>query len=74
MDPITAGILGTVLLLAIIFLLRIPVGFAMAIIGFSGFAYVLNWNAATGMLGTELWNVFSKYGLTVIPQIGRAHV
>jgi tripartite ATP-independent transporter DctM subunit len=67
MDPITAGILGTLLLLITIFLIRIPVGFAMGIIGFCGFAYVLNWNAATGMLGTELWNVFSKYGLTVIP-------
>ena len=67
MDPITAGIFGTVLLLAAIFFLRIPVGFAMGIIGFGGFAYVLNWNAATGMLGTEVWNVFSKYGLTVIP-------
>jgi len=67
MDPITAGIVGTLLLLAAIFLFRIPVAFAMGIIGFGGFAYVLNWNAATGMLGTELWNVFSKYGLTVIP-------
>ncbi|MGE4194670.1 MAG: TRAP transporter large permease [Pseudodesulfovibrio sp.] len=67
MDPITAGILGTLLLLVSIFLFRIPVAFAMGIIGFSGFAYVLNWNAATGMLGTELWNVFSNYGLTVIP-------
>ena len=67
MDPITAGIVGTITLLAAIFLFRIPVGFAMGIIGFSGFAYVLNWDAATGMLGTELWNVFSKYGLTVIP-------
>lgn len=67
MDPITAGIAGTILLLVAIFLFRIPVAFAMGIIGFGGFAYVLNWNAATGMLGTELWNVFSKYGLTVIP-------
>ena len=67
MDPITIGIVGTILLLVAIFFLRIPVAFAMGIIGFLGFAHVLNWNAATGMLGTELWNVFSKYGLTVIP-------
>lgn len=67
MDPITAGIAGTLLLLAAIFFLRIPVGFAMAIIGFGGFAYVLNWNAATGMIGTELWGIFSKYDLSVIP-------
>jgi TRAP-type C4-dicarboxylate transport system permease large subunit len=67
MDPITAGIAGTAVLLVAIFFLRIPVGFAMGIIGFVGFAYVLNWRAATGMLGTELWDVFSNYGLTVIP-------
>ncbi|NDV18609.1 TRAP transporter large permease subunit [Pseudodesulfovibrio sp. JC047] len=67
MDPITIGIVGTVVLLIAIFLFRIPVGFAMGIIGFVGFATILNWNAATGMLGTELWNVFSKYGLTVVP-------
>jgi len=67
MDPITAGLVGTLLLLVAIFFLRIPVAFAMGIIGFAGFAYILNWNAATGMLGTEMWNVFSKYGLTVIP-------
>ena len=67
MEPATVGVLGTVLLLASIFILRIPVGFAMGVAGFCGFAYVLNWNAATGMLGTEVWNVFSNYGLTVIP-------
>ncbi|ADU63933.1 MAG: TRAP transporter large permease [Pseudodesulfovibrio sp.] len=67
MDPITAGMVGTAVLLLAIFFLRIPVGFAMGIIGFVGFAYVLNWQAATGMLGTELWDVFSNYGLTVIP-------
>ncbi len=39
----------------------------MGIIGFIGFAKVLNLKAAYGMLGTEIWNVFSSYGLTVIP-------
>ena len=63
MEPIFVGLSRLVL----IFFFRIPVGFAMAVIGFGGFVYVLNWDAATGMLGTELWSVFSKYGLTVIP-------
>ncbi|MBI9110730.1 TRAP transporter large permease [Maridesulfovibrio ferrireducens] len=67
MEPITIGFVGIVCLLLVILTLRIPVGFAMGIIGFIGFAKVLNLKAAYGMLGTEVWNVFSSYGLTVIP-------
>lgn len=67
MEPITIGIAGIFSLLLVILFLRIPVGFAMGIIGFIGCARVLNLKAAYGMLGTEVWNVFSSYGLTVIP-------
>ncbi|WP_320006299.1 TRAP transporter large permease [Maridesulfovibrio sp.] len=67
MEPITVGIVGVICLLLVILVLRVPVGFAMGIIGFIGFAKVLNLKAAYGMLGTEIWNVFSSYGLTVIP-------
>ncbi|BBD09434.1 TRAP transporter large permease [Desulfovibrio ferrophilus] len=67
MSLVTVGILGILALLAILFLLRMPVGFAMGIVGFIGFAHVINTKAAMGMLGTELWQVFSSYGLTVIP-------
>jgi tripartite ATP-independent transporter DctM subunit len=67
MEPITIGFVGIICLLLLIFIMRIPVGFAMGIIGFIGFAKVLNLKAAYGMLGTEVWNVFSSYGLTVIP-------
>jgi len=63
----TIGILGIVALMALLFFLRMPVGFAMGIVGFLGFAHVITMNAALGMLGTELWSVFSSYGLTVIP-------
>jgi len=61
------GILGIAILLAILFIMRMPVGFAMALVGFVGFMTVINAQAALGMLGTEIWNVFSSYGLTVIP-------
>lgn len=63
----TIGILGIAALMALLFFLRMPVGFAMGIVGFLGFAHVISMNAALGMLGTELWSVFSSYGLTVIP-------
>lgn len=61
------GILGILVLLAVLFLLGMPVGFAMAIVGFAGYCFVLNLKAGLGMLSTELWSTFSKYGLTVIP-------
>lgn len=67
MEPATIGLLGIAILLASIFALRIPVGFAMGITGYLGFMAVLGPQAASGMLGTEVWNVFSSYGLTVIP-------
>ncbi len=67
MDLTTVGILGIVVLLAVLFLLAMPVGFAMAVVGFVGFAVVINPDAAMNMVGTVIWSTFSKYGLTVIP-------
>jgi len=61
------GVIGILVLLAVLFFLGMPVGFAMAIVGFTGYCLVLNVKAGLGMLSTELWNTFSKYGLTVIP-------
>ncbi len=61
------GILGIVILLAVMFLMRMPVGFAMAVVGFCGLVYVLSWKAALGLIGNQLWSTFSSYGLTVIP-------
>jgi tripartite ATP-independent transporter DctM subunit len=61
------GILGIVILLAVLFFLGMPVGFAMAVVGFCGFCYVVSVKAALNMVGADLWMTFSKYGLTVIP-------
>ncbi|MBE0618275.1 MAG: TRAP transporter large permease subunit, partial [Proteobacteria bacterium] len=67
MDPITVGLLGIVVLMAVIFVLRMPVGFAMAVVGFLGFAQVVNPTAALNAVSSSLWQTFSSYGLTVIP-------
>jgi len=61
------GIIGIVILLLALFLLGMPVGFAMGIVGFCGFWYVVSFNAAITMVSTDIWNTFSKYGLTVVP-------
>ncbi len=65
-SPLT-GLIGTFLMLFVMLFLRVPVGFAMGLMGFLGMAYAVNWNAALGLIGTDLWNTFSSYGLTVIP-------
>lgn len=61
------GIIGIVVLLFILFFLGMPVGFSMAIVGFTGFCYVINIPAGMNMAGSVFWSVSSKYGLTVIP-------
>ncbi|MGD8369138.1 MAG: TRAP transporter large permease [Desulfobacterales bacterium] len=61
------GILGIVILLLALFFLGTPVGFAMGVVGFVGFAYVISPAAALNMVGSVVWSTFSKYGLTVIP-------
>lgn len=61
------GILGVAVLLLILFFLGMPVGFAMALVGFCGFCYVVSFNAGLDMVSSVLWETFSKYGLTVIP-------
>jgi len=61
------GIMGIALLLIFLFVMGMPVGFAMGTVGFLGFWYVISFKAALTMVGTDIWATFSKYGLTVIP-------
>ncbi len=67
MDAALVGILGIIVLMVVLFILGMPVGFAMAVVGFCGFSYVITPQAALNMVATDLWSTFSKYGLTVIP-------
>lgn len=67
MNEAMIGVYGIVIMFAVLFLLRIPAGFTMAIVGFLGIAYVTSIPAACGMIGSELWNILANYGLTVIP-------
>jgi len=67
MDLVLIGIIGIIILLLVLFFLGMPVGFAMAVVGFCGFTYVVSFKGALNMVSTDLWITFSKYGLTVIP-------
>jgi len=61
------GIFGILVMFVVLLLFRIPAGYTMAIVGFLGMVYVTGLKAALGMIGSEMWNIFSNYGLTVIP-------
>jgi C4-dicarboxylate transporter DctM subunit len=66
MSPATVGIIGIVVLVAL-FLLRMPVAFAMALVGFVGFAFLTSVEAALNLLGRDIFEEFSSYPLSVIP-------
>jgi C4-dicarboxylate transporter DctM subunit len=61
------AVIGIIILLAVLFFLGMPVGFAMGVVGFCGFWYVISFKAAITMVGADIWGTFSKYGLSVIP-------
>ena len=66
MTPTEAGIYGFLILIALMFL-KIPVGFAMALVGFGGFALLVSWDAALQLMAQDFFSVFGSYNLTVIP-------
>ncbi len=66
MTHTTIGILGFVVLIALIFL-RIPVGFVMAIVGILGFGTLVSWDAAFLLTARDFFSIFGSYNLTVIP-------
>jgi len=66
MSPIMAGIVGIGLLI-LLFLLRMPVAFAMAFVGFVGFAYLTGPGPALSILAQDIFEQFSSYPLSVIP-------
>jgi C4-dicarboxylate transporter DctM subunit len=66
MSPVITGIVGIVVLL-IMFVLRLPVAFAMALVGFAGFAYLSTTGAALGILARDVFEQLSSYPLSVIP-------
>ncbi|MGB9886164.1 MAG: TRAP transporter large permease [Moorellales bacterium] len=65
MTPIETGLLGIVLML-VLFLLRVPVAFAMGIAGLVGFAYVASWDKAMALAARDFYEQFSSYSLSAI--------
>lgn len=66
MSVTTIGIIGIVVLIFLLFS-RMPVGFVMGFLGFLGFCYVVNVNAGLSLIARDAFDIFSSYGLTVVP-------
>ncbi|MFC1871197.1 TRAP transporter large permease [Chloroflexota bacterium] len=63
------AIIGTISIftLIVLFLIGVPVAYAMAIIGVIGFSYVVSTGAGLSMLAIEIFDNFAEYSLTVVP-------
>lgn len=66
MTPIQIGIIGCLILLALL-ITSMPVAFAMIASGIIGFALIVSPQAAFAMVTADLFETFSSYSLTVIP-------
>src|ERR1700675_3765409 len=62
------GLVGLTLMM-VLCTLRIPISFAMAIVGFVGYAYMRDWNwtVAFAMTQTKLYETGRNYTLSVVP-------
>jgi tripartite ATP-independent transporter DctM subunit len=65
MDPIKIGIIGIIFML-ILFVLRMPIAFAMAFTGWLGYSYLTNFSVGTKLLIRDFFSTFSSYNLSVI--------
>ncbi|OPY59473.1 MAG: Sialic acid TRAP transporter permease protein SiaT [Syntrophorhabdaceae bacterium PtaU1.Bin034] len=66
MNEALFGIVALFVLLAFFFT-GIEIGFAMAIVGFVGFAHLVSLQAAIDLVGRDLFDVFSSYSYTIFP-------
>ena len=62
----TASILGFIALISLI-LLRMPIAFAMALVGFAGYGFIIGWSQALAMVGQTTFDGGVSYTLSVVP-------
>jgi len=65
MSPLHAGLIGIIAFFALL-LLRMPIAYAMALVGFAGFSYLVSPAASFSMVANEIYAVFSSHTLSVI--------
>jgi len=66
MSSISIGVVGIGILL-LLMVIRMPIAFVFTLVGFAGFAYMVNTSAALNVLAQDFFETFSGYHLTVVP-------
>ncbi|MCK7513470.1 MAG: TRAP transporter permease [Desulfobacterales bacterium] len=66
MNEVVVGIVGLSIVL-LLFLTGIELAFAMILMGFLGFGYLISFDAALNLLAKDVFDVLNSYGFTVIP-------
>ena len=66
MSPITIGVIGIGVVL-LLMACGLPIGFAMVLVGFVGFAYMVNVTAALHIVGTVPYAIITNYDWLVLP-------
>ena len=65
MSSLVAGATGIAAFFGLL-VLRMPIAFAMALVGFAGFSLLVSTPAAFSMVAKEIFSNFSSYSLSVI--------
>jgi len=65
-DPVSTGILGTILVFVLLFL-GMPIAFALMLVGFGGISYLASIEAALPIAARTVYEVSAYYPYTVIP-------
>jgi C4-dicarboxylate transporter, DctM subunit len=66
MSEISIGLLGLGVLIAL-FVTGLELAFAMLVVGFIGFAYIVSPQAALNLVAKDIFDSFESYSLTVVP-------
>lgn len=66
MSSLTIGIIGVIALLVLLFM-GMNIAFSMIVVGFVGYAVLVNMQAAMGLFATIPFNTVANYGFSVIP-------
>ncbi|MBF9030942.1 TRAP transporter large permease subunit [Rhodobacterales bacterium HKCCE3408] len=66
MSPVETGILGITLLFTMV-AVGMPIGFAMGLVGFFGFAYLVSFHAAVVKLSVIVFDLSTNYAIGTIP-------
>lgn len=67
MDSMIIIVLMSVVFLLFLMVLGIPIGFALAIVGFTGYTYLEGWQVALNQLSMVTWEHALSYTFACVP-------